>query len=191
MEQEEPWIEDGVSNANATQDDDEDEEDYGGIDLFADTCSEFKVTFNKDITVKLKGVHAKYPMFLQSTGLTLWKSSEILCSYLCENPSIITGKKVIELGAGLGLAGIVAHKLGAQKVILTDGDTDTLENMRDNVSSNSRKNDIGDENDSTIATQESILCKQLRWGRNISDFRNKWSPEGFDVVMVCLLYLSF
>ena len=197
MEHEEPWIEDGDGNQNITldnnnnNDDDEEEEDYGGSDLFADKCSEFKITFNNNITINLKGINAKYPMFLQSTGMTLWKSSKVLCSFLCDNPTVVSGKNVIELGAGLGLAGIIAYKLGAEKVLLTDGDTDTLDNMRDNVSANSsRTNDDNDDcggGGDTMGDdvqEESILCKQLRWGQNVADFREKWNPEGFDVVMV-------
>lgn len=101
MDQEEPWIEDG-NNTNGIEDD-----DYGSS-LFADTNDgEFKLAFEGDISVTLKGIKSKYPMFLQSTGLTLWKSSKILCSHLCTNPDVVRGKTVIELGAGLGLAGYV------------------------------------------------------------------------------------
>lgn len=79
---------------------------------------------------------------------------------------------------------IVAHKLGAKKVVLTDGDTDTLANMRDNVSSN-----VGNNYDDL---NNSIICKQLRWGKRVEEFRHQWSHgEGFDIVMVCcVLFVS-
>jgi predicted nicotinamide N-methyase len=68
---------------------------------------------------------------------------------------------------------IAAMKLGAHKVILTDGDTDTLDNMRDNIETNIEN------------SKDSILCRQLRWGHNVEGFVEKWCPEtGFDVVMV-------
>jgi hypothetical protein len=179
QEEEEPWIEDSCNDESRQQNCDEDDEDYGTIDLFAEKCDgEFKVQFDDTTSVTLKGIQAKYPMFLQSTGLTLWKSSKMLGTYLCENKDLVCGKTVVELGAGLGLAGIVAHKIGASKVVLTDGDTDTLDNMRDNVASNS---DVCGINDG-----HAIICKQLRWGRNVEEFCQKWSPQGFDVVMVRL-----
>ena len=58
-------------------------------------------------------------MFLQSMGMTLWESSKNLCTYLCKNPNIVKDRSVIELVAGLGLAGIVTQKLGAKKVLVS------------------------------------------------------------------------
>ncbi len=101
MDQEEPWIEDGCNKHNSQED------DYGS-DLFAESPNdEFQLTFDGGISITLKGIKSKYPIFLQSTGLALWKSSERLCSHLCAHPDIVRGKNVIELGAGLGLVGYV------------------------------------------------------------------------------------
>lgn len=103
MEQEEPWIEDGCDEQGPKEDD---EDDYGSSTLFAETIDgEFHLTFDEGIAVTLKGIKSKHPMFLQSTGLTLWKSSKTLCSFLCAHPNVVSGKSVIELGAGLGSAG--------------------------------------------------------------------------------------
>jgi predicted nicotinamide N-methyase len=41
-----------------------------------------------------------------------------------------------KLGAGLGLVGLVAHKLGAARVVLTDGDDSALQLMQANVAAN-------------------------------------------------------
>ena len=53
----------------------------------------------------------------------------------------------------LGLCGIVACYIGANSVIMTDGDSKTLKGMRANVKHNC-DNDVGDR----------IQCKQLLWG---------------------------
>lgn len=48
--------------------------------------------------------------------------------YLSLNPDVVKGKKILELGAGLGLPGIVASHLGAKSVTLSefgyDGEVD-------------------------------------------------------------------
>ena len=46
------------------------------------------------------------------------------------------GIRVLELGAGLGISGIFAHRLGAAATVMTDWGTNTLENMRKNIDLN-------------------------------------------------------
>ncbi|CAN0225805.1 unnamed protein product, partial [Ectocarpus sp. 8 AP-2014] len=54
------------------------------------------------------------------SGQRLWEGSLLLCAYLVELD--LQGKSVLELGAGTGIVGMLAAKLGAQTLILTDGD---------------------------------------------------------------------
>ncbi len=56
----------------------------------------------------------------------LWPSSLILAKYLEQHPTLVKGKRVIELGCGLGLSGIVAGMLDA-KVVMTDYQQDALD----------------------------------------------------------------
>ena len=43
-------------------------------------------------------------------------SSSWLCRHLVDNPALVRGRHVLELGSGTGLCGIVAAKLGAAEV---------------------------------------------------------------------------
>jgi predicted nicotinamide N-methyase len=65
----------------------------------------------------------------------------------------IKKKRVLELGSGLGLCGILANCLDASSVHMTDGDTATLANLRENVSRN-------------CPHEERITCLQLMWERH-------------------------
>lgn len=79
----------------------------------------------------------------------------------------------LQLGAGLGLCGILAKHMNASTVILTDGDTDTLANLRLNVNRN------------CVASLEgcsAIECKQLIWGQNVDQFIQK-SGGSFDTIL--------
>lgn len=49
----------------------------------------------------------------------LWPSAIGMGRYLAKHPELVRGKSVLEVGCGLGLAGMVAHGLGG-KVILSD-----------------------------------------------------------------------
>jgi hypothetical protein len=59
----------------------------------------------------------------------------------------------LQLGAGLGLNGILAHRLAPQtsKVVVTDGDTDVLVHLRNNVETN--------------RGSDKISARQLLWGK--------------------------
>ncbi|EQC40558.1 hypothetical protein SDRG_02446 [Saprolegnia diclina VS20] len=52
----------------------------------------------------------------------LWDSALILTTYLARNPQVLAGKRVLEVGSGLGLVGMVCAHLGAAAVTLTDMD---------------------------------------------------------------------
>ena len=52
-----------------------------------------------------------------------WPSAISLSRYFCSHPEVVCGKRILELGCGTGVPSIVALKLGAKKVILTDTET--------------------------------------------------------------------
>jgi len=183
-EEEEEWIESYGWN------DDKEEEDGLG-DLFADPDPHetFHFTFKartdiRDrttersnasvINIALRGYKAENGQTLNSTGLTLWRASNILYDYLLNHSGqMIQEKSVLELGAGLGICGILAHKLGASCVVLTDGDTKTLNALRQNVALNCHSD----------PTSSTILCKQLRWGRHLSEFASSFCVPKFQLIL--------
>ncbi|MEN3001936.1 MAG: 50S ribosomal protein L11 methyltransferase [Armatimonadota bacterium] len=55
----------------------------------------------------------------------LWESAIALGEWLTEHPEWVRGKRVLELGAGVGLCGLVAQMLGTQ-VVQNDNQPDAL-----------------------------------------------------------------
>ncbi|XP_066299448.1 protein N-lysine methyltransferase METTL21A-like [Branchiostoma lanceolatum] len=83
----------------------------------------------------------------------IWPAAIILGRYLESNKDKIVDRKVIELGAGTALTGIVASLLGAEVTI-----TDTKEAL-ECTSVNVHKN--------TKDVRHTPLVKQLRWGADL------------------------
>ncbi|KAF4728892.1 hypothetical protein FOZ62_010399 [Perkinsus olseni] len=54
------------------------------------------------------------------TADSVWDSSVVLAKLFENNPDLVRGKRVLELGSGTGLGGISAALCGAQEVVLTD-----------------------------------------------------------------------
>lgn len=76
------------------------------------------------------------------TGSWVWGSAHVLSHYIftrvestSEFSFILQGKTVLELGAGTGLSGLTASRLGADRVILTDL-APLLPGLRNNVEVN-------------------------------------------------------
>lgn len=55
-----------------------------------------------------------------TTGATVWDASVALSEYILENRMIFKGKRVLELGSGTGMAGLVASKCETDRVVLSD-----------------------------------------------------------------------
>lgn len=152
--------------------------------------------FDKDdtddyISIFLNGYKYDSDETFNSTGLTLWRAAEHLCHYLIRNPETIENRRVLELGCGLGLCGILAHKLqllqstekqlpidnDVSAVYLTDGDTDALAQLRANVKHNIPESSSND--------RKTICCNQLLWGEeNTKTFLSeKVNNQQFDVLL--------
>ena len=90
----------------------------------------------KSISISRKGLDPDSEAIWNSTGLTVWRSSNYLCENLLQNSEMLKGDyRILKLGSGLGRCGMLAHQLSDEngRTYLTDGDTDTLSQLRDNV----------------------------------------------------------
>ena len=116
-----------------------------------------------------------------SSGLVVWEASAQLCRYLLKDPDLGRAARVLELGSGTGGPGLLAHRLrrktpapppayrrigaawppeppGPPLTMLTDGDVNSLANLRQNVWVNTSPED-----------DDSIAVRQLIWGEDTAD----------------------
>ncbi|WP_283194598.1 50S ribosomal protein L11 methyltransferase [Rhizobium sp. AN80A] len=65
-----------------------------------------------------------------------WGGGAVLARYIAENPHLVRGRRVLDLGTGSGLVAIAAAKAGATSVVATDIDGNAIAAARLNASAN-------------------------------------------------------
>ena len=66
-------------------------------------------------------------------GWKVWGAALLLSSRLIKMQKSFLNKRVLELGSGCGLCGLLVAKLGASQVVLSDCVPDILENLCENI----------------------------------------------------------
>jgi len=72
----------------------------------------------------------------EALGAQLWRSSFLLSRLMLARPEIVRGRDVLELGSGCGMCGMLAAKLGAKKVVLTDFMDAAIRNLEASLAAN-------------------------------------------------------
>ena len=66
----------------------------------------------------------------------LWPGGAALIAHLAANPALVSGQRVLDLGAGSGLVGIAAARLGAAQVLASETDPVATEVLQMNAALN-------------------------------------------------------
>ncbi len=70
---------------------------------------------------------------LYGAGDVIWPASEAFARLVAHVPSLVKGKRVIDVGCGLGLVSVAAILSEAQAVLAADGDEEVLKMTRKSV----------------------------------------------------------
>ena len=65
-----------------------------------------------------------------------WAGGQALARYILDNPALIAGRRVLDLGSGSGLVAIAAAKAGAARILAAEIDTLALAAIRLNAAAN-------------------------------------------------------
>ncbi|KAK6922556.1 Lysine methyltransferase [Dillenia turbinata] len=108
-------------------DDEEEEEEESESSGAGEECTMTTIShhsFDNSFTIQIiENMKEEY-------GLFVWPCSVVLAEYVWHQGSRFSGAKVVELGAGTSLPGLVAAKLGADVTLTDDSERlEVLENM--------------------------------------------------------------
>ncbi|HEX2759074.1 MAG TPA: 50S ribosomal protein L11 methyltransferase, partial [Rhizomicrobium sp.] len=65
-----------------------------------------------------------------------WAGGQALARYVLDNPALVAGKRVLDIGSGSGLVGLAAAKAGAAHVLAADIDAFACAAIRLNATAN-------------------------------------------------------
>ncbi|GKV03643.1 hypothetical protein SLEP1_g15916 [Rubroshorea leprosula] len=146
------------------------------VEMFGISTTDYNETIEielGDCNFRIKVLSKEYQHTCKSTGLMLWESARLMGAVLARNPSIVAGKRVLELGCGCsGICSMVAVR-SADIVVATDGDQKALELLYQNITSNLSP---------PLLTK--LTSHRLEWGNKdqiqaVKDTNN----EGFEVII--------
>ncbi|CAM9804838.1 unnamed protein product [Pylaiella littoralis] len=122
-------------------------------------------------------------------GHTIWRCTSSLSSYLTAS-NVAKGRRVLELGSGMGVAGLIAHKTGAAVVVMTDGDDSVLKYLNQNISTNVSSAGEGKQDEAKMEAVEGdgdrpAHARVLRWGDvgEVSKLMEELETGHFDLVI--------
>lgn len=110
-----------------------------------ETLSTFQISFQNKHILHINEIIGLKPYTVQLTeslfsktglGYRIFPSSIILSQFLISFSNHISHRKVLELGSGLGLSGIITCQLQAKRIVLTDYNENLLQSLMLNVNEN-------------------------------------------------------
>lgn len=99
-----------------------------------------------------------------------WASGQVLAQRLLDNPAWVAGRRVLDFGAGSGVAGIAAKLAGAREVIACDNDLLALQSCAVNARRNGVEVMLSDDFDTVSGAIDLIIVADVLYDRGNFDW---------------------
>jgi predicted nicotinamide N-methyase len=107
-----------------------------------------------------------------------WAGGQALARHVLDNPGLVDGKQVLDLGAGSGLVGIAAAKAGAARVLAADIDSFACAAIVLNAKANAAHIEVtSDDVIGTAGEWQTILVGDLFYERPLAERLLPWLAQ--------------
>lgn len=107
-------------------------------------------------------------------GCAVWDGGVILARWIFTHRGLLNGRRILELGSGCALPGIIAARY-ARYTLLTDYVSEVLENIRYNILLNSNEDETNDLEHGSLSSRTQVSF--LDWDEFMSDSRTPKAPK--------------
>eukprot|EP01132_Coremiostelium_polycephalum_P002128 gene2128-2620_t len=115
-------------------------------------------------------------------GMTTWGAAYLLTDFILENNDLFQNKKILELGSGTGLIGIVLDFIKPlERVTLTDYSPQVLKNLKVNMIEQNNIIDVDDYIDDEVNTDDNVKKTGNRFSIRALD----WEIEDLSILDQC------
>jgi protein-lysine N-methyltransferase EEF2KMT len=118
-------------------------------------------------------------------GRFVCPAAEALSHLLASGTVPVQGQRVLELGGGIGLCGMVAAAMGAKEVLVTDYQQDCLDAAVENAASNGLADTVRASTLDWSSFQGEEATAAAAWERAASAVSVGWTPEVILAADVC------
>ncbi len=118
-----------------------------------------------------------------------WAGGLALARYVLDNPAVVAGKRVLDLGAGSGLVGIAAAKAGAREVVAAEVDAYAVAALKLNMKLNAASISVlhGDLTEGAPPEVDLVLVGDLFYAADLSErvaaFLDRCSNHGIQALI--------
>jgi predicted nicotinamide N-methyase len=102
-----------------------------------------------------------------------WPGGQILARYILDNPSLVSGKKVLDICSGSGVVALAALEAGAAEVTASDIEANAVSTMKRNFVSNQAgggiRSVLGDFTDLDAGEFDVIAAASCFWNNELAE----------------------
>ena len=147
-----------------------------------DDCSDDDYDDDDDgkVTILINQVTSRRQSAQKDVGFVMWPSAVVLARWIVSNPNEFRGKRILELGSGCGLAGLVAGKIIQPDYCKNNHDDNNNSNDNDNNETTGIESGIENYGCIILSDFNETVVKNIEGNLELNNLNEIGTAEGLD-----------